>query len=268
MSLKKSIILWVVSLIIMLIFHRYQKMTGPTYPYEDTKQIGTTKIDYELPRSTDGDGKDLIKIKAPSDISGKIKFRRFRSYDEWQYADMRRSNEFLYADIPEQPAAGKVMYEIYLKPASGGDVKLSKEPIIIRFKGDVPAYYLFPHIFFMFFAFWFSVRTGFEGLYKGKNTYLFSWITVICFFFGGMVLGPIIQLHAFGALWTGWPFGHDLTDNKTLVAFVMWIVALWRIKKNPNQGWWAVIAAVVLIAVYLIPHSVLGSEIDFTKVPK
>ena len=34
---------------------------------------------------------------------------------------------------------------------------------------------------------------------------------------GGMILGPIVQKYAFGAYWTGIPFGHDLTDAKNLV---------------------------------------------------
>ena len=35
---------------------------------------------------------------------------------------------------------------------------------------------------------------------------------------GGFILGPLVQNYAFGELWTGVPFGWDLTDNKTLIA--------------------------------------------------
>jgi len=38
-------------------------------------------------------------------------------------------------------------------------------------------------------------------------------------------LGPLVQLNAFGDLWTGWPFGGDWTDNKTLFAFIFWVIA-------------------------------------------
>ncbi len=41
-----------------------------------------------------------------------------------------------------------------------------------------------------------------------------------------MILGPIVQKYAFGELWTGIPFGWDLTDNKTLIAFLFWILAV------------------------------------------
>ena len=41
-----------------------------------------------------------------------------------------------------------------------------------------------------------------------------------------MILGPIVQYYAFGDLWTGIPFGWDLTDNKTLIALIFWILAV------------------------------------------
>ena len=92
--------------------------------------------------------------------------------------------------------------------------------------------------------------------------------TIFSFLLGGLILGPIIQLYAFGALWTGWPFGHDLTDNKTLASFILWIIAVWRLRKNPNARGWVLVASLGLLAVYLIPHSVLGSEIDFRELPQ
>jgi hypothetical protein len=87
-------------------------------------------------------------------------------------------------------------------------------------------------------------------------------------FIGGLILGPIVQQYAFGAFWTGWPFGHDLTDNKTIIAFIFWAIALFQVmKKKPKAGIWVIVATIVMLAVYLIPHSVLGSEIDYTQIP-
>ena len=85
------------------------------------------------------------------------------------------------------------------------------------------------------------------------------------FFFGGMILGPIVQKYAFDAYWTGWPFGHDLTDNKTLIAFIAWIIAYLRLRKNRNNRGWAIAASVILLLVYLIPHSMFGSQLDYSS---
>ncbi|MBI4877207.1 MAG: hypothetical protein HY822_21445, partial [Acidobacteria bacterium] len=84
---------------------------------------------------------------------------------------------------------------------------------------------------------------------------------------GGMILGPVVQKYAFDAFWTGWPFGHDLTDNKTAVAFVAWVGAWVASARSRNPRRWMVFAALVTLAVFLIPHSVLGSELDYSKMP-
>ena len=104
-----------------------------------------------------------------------------------------------------------------------------------------------------------------EVLFKGHYTYIYTWLTVIFLTIGGMILGPIVQKYAFDAYWTGWPFGNDLTDNKSLLAFIFWLVALGYQIWSREKKILAVVAAVVLLAVYMIPHSVLGSEIDYTK---
>jgi hypothetical protein len=78
-----------------------------------------------------------------------------------------------------------------------------------------------------------------------------------------LILGPIVQKYAFDAYWTGWPFGYDLTDNKTLIAFIAWIAAAVAIPRVRNPRWWLLGAAAVVLVVFMIPHSVLGSELDY-----
>ena len=81
--------------------------------------------------------------------------------------------------------------------------------------------------------------------------------------FGGFFLGPLVQKFAFDDWWTGWPFGTDWTDNKTLAALIAWLVAWWLCKKFPQIQRFAVLGAtVVMVVVYLIPHSMGGSELD------
>ena len=67
---------------------------------------------------------------------------------------------------------------------------------------------------------------------------------------------------------TGWPFGHDLTDNKTLLMWVVWVFACWvfagRLRSREYLGRLTVIlAAIVMLVVYLIPHSLRGSQLDY-----
>lgn len=267
MSKSKNVLLWIAAIFIMVSIAAYQRLTGPTHPINGDVKINNEIIDYSLLTSYGGEGNAEIKfLTNDENISGSITYKRYKSHDEWTRKPLVKKDSFLVAQIPHQPKAGKVEYTIALTSAKGA-IQLTDEPVVIRFKGHVPKGYLAPHIILMFFAMCFSMRTGFEALFGGTKTYGMAMITVILFLLGGLILGPIVQKFAFGEYWTGWPFGHDLTDNKTIAAFIIWLIALWRLKKNPNAKAWAIAASLILLAVYLIPHSVLGSEIDYTKMP-
>ncbi len=76
-------------------------------------------------------------------------------------------------------------------------------------------------------------------------------------------MGPVVQKFAFNEFWTGVPFGIDLTDNKTLIAMIAWLLALWKSREVKYGRYWVIGAAIVLLLVYSIPHSVLGSELNY-----
>lgn len=266
MNRWKSILLWGLAVIITIAIAMYQRMTGPTYPISGSIEISGKQIDYELPRSHGGEGgQEVFIVTDDKEIKGIIEYRRYKSYDEWTAESMVYEEGALSYVLPHQPPAGKIMYSITLIDEKGDEYILTDEPVIIRFKGHVPAYVLIPHIIIIFLAMVFSARTGLEAAFGGNNLYRDALWTVILIFIGGLIFGPIIQKYAFDAFWTGWPFGNDLTDNKTLVAFIVWVIALWKIRKKQNQRLWAIIGSVVLLIVFLIPHSVLGSELDYTQ---
>jgi hypothetical protein len=262
----RSVLLWILSFVLMVGFAAYQRMTGPTYPLSGKMQIEGQQIKYKLPRSEDNDKNALVKIELENPgLEGFFHYKRFKSHDEWSVVPMQAQENMLIAYIPMQPAAGKVAYKIELVK-NGNSHYISKEDVIIRFKGAVPAFVLIPHILFMFLAMVFSIRTGFEALANGKSTFKYTWLTMVLLFLGGLIFGPIVQKYAFDAFWTGWPWGHDLTDNKTLFAFIFWAIAFFVLRKNKENRVWPIVAAMVLLAIYLIPHSVLGSEIDYTLI--
>jgi len=260
----KSILFWIFSVIFTLAIAVFQRMTGPTYPVRGNVELNEHNIRYRLIRTYGGEGDAEVRIKAPEGVSGDFTYRRFKSYDVWHTVPMKRDGQFLVGYVPAQPPAGKVQYRVELREGASV-VSLGEEPVIIRFKGHVPDYILWPHILLMFMAMLFSTRTGIEALIRGRHTYDYTAATLFLLLPGGMILGPVVQKFAFGAYWTGWPFGTDLTDNKTLVAFIAWVVAFVRLRKHRNQWGWALAASLILLAVYLIPHSMLGSEIDFRE---
>jgi hypothetical protein len=263
---SRTWMLWVLAVVISGLALAYQRVTGPTYPVRGHVTVDGEAVKFRLPRTHAGDGDAEIALHVPDPkCYGTIEYRRLRSDDPWVRQGMERRGEELVARIPHQPIAGKVQYRILLDKGGGEPVLLTDNPVVIRFRGDVPAFVLIPHIIGIVLAMVFSVRAGLEALSKGSRTYRLAIWTTVCLFFGGLFFGALVQKFAFEAYWTGWPFGHDLTDNKTFVAFVFWLLAVWRTARNKTSRGWVLAASVIMLAVWLIPHSVLGSELDYSQ---
>ena len=174
---------------------------------------------------------------------------------------MTRMGEDLVAYLPGQPPAGKLEYRVVLRH-EGQEYPLNEFPVVIRFKGAVPAWVLIPHILFIFTAQLLSLLAGLFAIYRLKGYKLYGMITVILIFAGGFILGPVMQKYAFGAFWTGFPFGQDLTDNKVLFAMIFWVLAIIMNAKKERPVY-TLIAASVFFLINMIPHSVMGSELDY-----
>ena len=77
-----------------------------------------------------------------------------------------------------------------------------------------------------------------------------------------MALGPIVQEYAFGHYWTGFPMGKDLTDNKILISVIAWGLAIF-FSKGGKRPAVILVASLILLSVYMIPHSMKGSELNY-----
>jgi hypothetical protein len=126
----------------------------------------------------------------------------------------------------------------------------------------------------MFGAFFFMVMAALcaNELRKGIGTKkptvkMVRWL-ILFTFIGGWPLGFILNAQRFGPMWEGFPFGYDVTDNKTQIMFVFWLMVVllgWGsfIGRSPETDRfgdreWSVavlIASVLSLAIFLIPHS-------------
>jgi len=276
----KKFILWSLAFIITIIAAYYQRKTGPTYPKSVTVFLNDSLYELKLIRSIGLDERSEVKLHIQdTSVKAVLYYKRFRSQDEYSKVNftfksypldsfvmnkifgMTEENG-LFADIPQQPPAGKIQYYIELNDSKGLQTIMKESPLVIRFKGGVPGYILGPHILFMFIAMLFSTGTGLLAIAKVPSFRKYGIWTLILLTAGGIILGPIVQKFAFGELWTGVPFGWDLTDNKTLIAFLFWVLAVvMNLKKE--RPLYTVLAAVILLLVYSIPHSLFGSELDY-----
>jgi hypothetical protein len=270
-AMARRITLWVVALLITLGSAYWQRRSGPTYPVSGSVDFAGTTVEYHLDRSHSiASDQEVVFIAPNSRIRGRVLYRRVHSADEWTAVPLLREGDRLLCTLPKQPPAGKLEYSAEL---NFGEERLllplDGKAVVTRFKGDVPDWVLIPHVIFMFLAMLFSTRAGLEACFRdGKSRRLAVW-TISLLFIGGLLLGPLVQKFAFGEYWTGIPYGTDLTDNKTLIAFIAWAVAcvaVWNRNiriSHPGRRWFVVFASVVMMAVFVVPHSMWGSELKY-----
>ena len=267
--MKRSILLWIIAIVLTVLTAAYQRMTGPTYPLSGETTLNGKTVKYALDRSHSGEDDHQIKITTDDEyIRGILEWKRFKTSDEWTKDTLMYQSGYLTALLPHQPSAGKLIYKISLSKNDKTVPLNDGHPVVIRFKGDVPIFIIIPHVVLMFMAMLFSTRTGLEFFNKEPSYKNLAYWTFGLLILGGMIFGPIMQKYAFGEFWTGIPFGIDLTDNKTLIAVIGWIIALVAIKKSANPKRWIIFASILMFIVYLIPHSVLGSELDYNEMDK
>jgi hypothetical protein len=260
--MKKQTVFWILAVLVTLSTAYYQRRTGPTKPVSYAMEIAGETIETLLPRSHGGETDRELRIYAPStEIGGMMIFKRYKVDEPHDTVPLSRMGDELITHLPSQPPAGKLEYRIVLTH-EGKDYALNEVPVVIRFKGAVPGWVLLPHILLIFTAQLLSLVAGLYALYRLKGYKLYSYLTVICIFIGGLFLGPVIQKYAFGAFWTGFPLGQDLTDNKVAFAMVFWVLAL-VMNVRKDRPVYTIIASIVFFLINMIPHSLMGSELDY-----
>ena len=277
----KKFLIWLLAFIITILAAYYQRKTGPTYPQRIDATINNNHYELRLVRSLGLDEKPEVKLGiSDTTIKAALYYKRFRTDDEYSRVpftySIRPVNSFImnrifrmteesgyFAAIPQQPPAGKLQYYIEIADTKGTHTIQKDQPVVIRFKGEVPGFVLLPHVLIMFIAMMFSSAAGLAALFRIPEQKKYAIISLVLLTAGGMILGPVVQKYAFGAFWTGVPFGWDLTDNKTLIAFVFWIAAVIANRKK-ERPLMIIIASTVLLLVYSIPHSMFGSELDYS----
>ncbi len=263
-------LVWIAALAVTVLLASFQRMTGPTYPMEGVVNVEGATVSFELLRSHGGEGGLPVVIEDPEGtLAGEIIWRRFPTDEPWREVPLTRSGARLEGSVPHQPPAGKVEYRLALWASEGGPPTLvpPQEAAVARFKGAVPAGLLIPHIVAMFASMLvFTAAVG-EVWRSGEGRApTLVWMGLGLLVLGGLVLGPAVQQFAFGKLWTGWPFGGDWTDNKTLLAVLAWLPAAVLLRMGKGVRLAVSLGWIVMMGVFLIPHSTHGSQLDWSEV--
>jgi len=260
---KRKILPYILlAVVLTLISIVYQRMSGPNYPHK-FKFMGA-KSEYKLKlEKTATTEKDFIldfKVPEPA-ISCTMYFRRYPGGGDFDTVPMLRTGDELTATMPKLPSAGKYEYFVEFKNGAIKTAILKEKPMIIRFNDPVPNHILITHVFFMVLASFFSMMVTLLTIKKHPAYRKYGMMAFVALTAGGLILGPIVQKYAFGEYWTGFPFGLDLTDNKTLITWVAYLIAIllnWK-KDRPYSF---LVASILFILINIIPHSAFGSELD------
>jgi len=257
-TMKSSLMLWLLAIILTIASAVYQRLTGPTYPLRGEVTLDGTAISYRMERSYSSSEDAPVFVEVPdTTLTGVVRWKHLGSDEAWFEVPMTLVARTLRADIPTQLPLTKLEYSVELTKDSSASAMIPPSGSIpIRFKGDVPPWVLIPHVIAMFLAMLFSTRAGLEVFAKEPVYTKLTYWTVGALVVGGFVFGMMMTYFAFDMLWTGFPVGNDVTDNKTLVALVAWLVPLMSLKRPAYLRWAVVFAALVMFGVFLIPHSV------------
>lgn len=183
------------------------------------------------------------------------------------------------AQVSAGARGGKILY--YVEVTDNTDnvraslLHTDGTPYVMKYFGNVPPVVLVTHIALMFITV-FCVALAFmhtwrlvAGASDPRPTAFWYAAGTLFAFLGGLPLGIAVNWYAFGTTWEAVPFGTDATDNKTqLLLFYLLFVTLSMVGslsrgkcgrdlfKSKTLGWLGVSAFLVMLGIYLIPHSI------------
>jgi hypothetical protein len=181
------------------------------------------------------------------------------------------------ANLPALEKGARVFYALDIHRDGASVARIPEDEqsfLLVKYKGTASNAVLVLHVLFMFGAFFFMVQAlwsavgilrGSEG--KGGAVNSARWV-LICSFIGGWPLGFVLNYQAFGVFWEGYPFGYDITDNKTQVMFLFWLVSLLLVRGSfLGRGEGAdrlgargfaiavIVSFFVSLLLFIVPHS-------------
>ncbi|MBN1164077.1 MAG: hypothetical protein JXB45_05840 [Candidatus Krumholzibacteriota bacterium] len=178
--------------------------------------------------------------------------------------------------LPEGEKGTRLGYAFEV-PGTGNETKripAGDAWFALKYKGEVSILVLILHVIFMFGSFFFMIESflcALDVLSKGADmrlTVIMARGVMFFCFIGGWPLGFILNYQRFGPLWEGFPFGYDVTDNKTQLMFLFWIVTVllaagsfagkskkFDLVSAKTYAIAVIVSFIASLAIFLIPHS-------------
>lgn len=263
---------YILALVLTIVLLGIARRTSTRHEETLHATVDGTTITHKTVTENFGDG-PIIDVKAANtaDLAAIVVFYEPNSPRISQ--EMTPTAEGFTTRLPSLPKGHKWFYHIEISKNGNTAAALPADrDQFIKFKGHVTPLILIPHIFCMFATIFFGALTVFTAfdLTRGRGnpraSVRFLLLTAIFAFIGGFPLGYAVAYQAFGVGWGGIPIGWDITDNKTVILFLFWLITLllaWRglsgrkmAISNRTYAALAALSFIVTFITFLIPHSI------------
>jgi hypothetical protein len=242
------------------------------------------KIEQMTTPKQEGETPAVIKANVSNASTVKL-FYKVGDKPEYEIYEMKesQSEKGLYeTSVPTYPKGIRGYY--YIEASSGQKPALivtlpdksspKFKPVTLKYQGKPPAWLILIHVLTAFIAVFFAVLSVFSAWRVKKDNNAISaaiinpLLAVISMFVSFFPSGFAMNWYTFGTIWEAFPFGKDITDNKSQIIFLAWLLILILFKgslfgKSDNKNlvgsklyFPAVsIAFLVMLIIYAIPHS-------------
>lgn len=239
----------------------------------DLKMIHTEETD----ATVDQDFLVMVRVIYPGDIDSlKVKLRYYRE-SEFHILSMENlsGTEYYGVMVPGYSIGQRTYYYLEADDASGqrvvlpegatDDFRTEYDYFKIRFEGKASFILLLLHIVLMIAAIFYLIHALYYAMYflqtDEKSLHMVRSVNtgILAFFITGFPIGWIIEKQVIGNYWEGIPFGWDITDSKTLIILLLWVVFILLQRRGvitlKGYARWVIINTIITILLFLLPHS-------------
>ena len=249
---------WALALVLALAGLFAQRLLSSKLPLAVLVDWEGRQVSAELARSHVGPGGQRLSIQGlDADWTGELIWRP-AGEGSFTRTALRNLGSLITGEIPAHPRGTQVEYRIEITTQRGLLRLPTRGTVITQFRGAAPLWVSLPHIVLLALGLLLAMRAGLEALALGEHAQGFASGSLLAFLGGGLILGPLMKHHAYGFLWAGPPQGLDSTDTKTLILLLAWLLPLLLRARGRRVRHWILLAALLSLAAFLIPHSSFG----------
>jgi len=276
---KNTIVRIIISAVLTIVLLGVSRKMSTRNPQEVISEFDGIKATHTTITESKLGVMPVVTVNLVGDQAAQVGGVLYYSVDKGieQTSIMNHSDDMtLVGNLPAGEIGERLVYRIEL--TKDGDLKASMAPAkergyLLKYKGPVSAFVLIPHIVLMFagvFCSFMALFYGFDlmlGKKKVKQAAIAVLLSFFCGFIGGVLIGIEVTHEVFGGSgWGGWPVGNDVTDTKTEIFLLFWLVTMifgWaglsgrKLKiSNKTFGVMIIISFIITLAAFLIPHSI------------